>query len=73
MFITLQVLRRRGASDPLEGPFPEVWRIDLIHSMREVEEPTWDEPCTEITLEDDQLICQGSLHEYMEHIDEAFK
>ena len=42
----------------------EVIRVDLIQRMRPVELPGWSEECTELTLDNDELIyCQGSITE----------
>jgi len=71
MFIHLYTLKRIGSTEPLVLQ-EEVIRIDLIQRIREIECHGWDEPCTELLLENEEkLICQGTLRDIVQALDEV--
>lgn len=72
MFIELKVLKRRGSNTPPE-PHLEIVRVDLIQRMREVCVTGWDSVCTEIQLDDQEVLtCTDSLADVQARMTEIF-
>jgi hypothetical protein len=71
MFIQLHVLNRKGANVP-PTVVQEVLRIDLIQRMRAIEVSDFDEPCTELILDNEEtIVCQGELADHLRALDEV--
>ena len=73
MLILIQRLVREGANVP-PVLIEEAIRADLIQRARNIEVTDWDEPCTELELEGNErpIVCQGTLHDILQLIDETF-
>lgn len=70
MFLQIQKLIRTGASDPPEGVELELIRVDLIQRIRPGKLPGWDDPCTELVLEGDEIVyCQGEIADIARALD----
>jgi len=62
MFLRIQRVVRIGSTDTELKP--ELIRADLIQRMREVDPGGHDEQCTELVLDNEEVIvCQGSFED----------
>lgn len=70
MFIRLHVLNREASNVP-PTLSEEVLRVDLIQRIRSIEVGDWNEPCTQLILDNEEtIICQGSLQDVLQALDE---
>ena len=71
MFLHIQRLNRRGSNEP-PTLVEEVIRVDLIQRMRSIKVTDWDEPCTELVLDNDEtVVCQGTFTDVLRALDEV--